>query len=237
MCGPAAAQVSPQAANLFWATPSSGTGYLGLRAIATSDLPTFATNSFALSILAQIPAKAVLGNATASTGNVTSPWTVPNITDTVIPLVHGALVTGDSVCLNDTAGTLADCGTVGANVTPIQGSASAVSMTTATSKTITSVSLTVGTWACNGSMRFIGGTGAVQTNEAGGISATTNVLPSSPYYFQSQETTSAATAFAAAVPQQIITVASTTTYYLVGNVAFSGGTATADGAMSCVLNH
>ena len=35
--GIAAAQVTPQSPNLFLATPSSGTGYLGLRAIAPQD--------------------------------------------------------------------------------------------------------------------------------------------------------------------------------------------------------
>jgi hypothetical protein len=35
--GVAAAQVAPQNPNLFWATPSTGTGYLELRAIAPQD--------------------------------------------------------------------------------------------------------------------------------------------------------------------------------------------------------
>lgn len=35
--GVAAAQVAPQNPNLFWATPGTGTGYLGLRAIAPQD--------------------------------------------------------------------------------------------------------------------------------------------------------------------------------------------------------
>ena len=35
---------------------------------------------------------------------------VPNTTDTIIPLDHGAFTANDMICANDTAGALADCG-------------------------------------------------------------------------------------------------------------------------------
>ena len=67
-------------------------------------------NTIPLSILAQVATKAVLGNGTSGTANVTAAWTVANTTDTVIPLYHGSATSGDIVCNNDTAGTLKDCG-------------------------------------------------------------------------------------------------------------------------------
>lgn len=67
-------------------------------------------NSVTLPLFAQIPSKAVLGNSGAATGNVATPWTVSNTTDTTIPLVHGVISLNHLACFNDTVGTVIDCG-------------------------------------------------------------------------------------------------------------------------------
>jgi hypothetical protein len=68
-------------------------------------------NTLPLAMIVQIASKGVLGNSGASTGNVAAAWSVANTTDSIIPLLHGSLTSGDLACWNDTAGTLKDCGT------------------------------------------------------------------------------------------------------------------------------
>jgi hypothetical protein len=93
--------------------------------LGTPDIPCFlvgascvgvgqlngSTWTLPLAELPQVSPLTVLGNALSTTGNVTTPWTVPNATDTIIPLMHGLLTSGHLACLNDALGTLKDCGT------------------------------------------------------------------------------------------------------------------------------
>lgn len=82
-CGNALAQAVAKPPNLFWATPSSGTGFLSLRAIAPSDLSGVGLNFSIIGgtlLCSQMPA---LTGAITTTGgtcatNITTPITVPN---------------------------------------------------------------------------------------------------------------------------------------------------------------
>ena len=181
-------------------------------------------NSFTLSQLPQIGAKAVLGNATSGTANVTSPWTVSNVTDTTIPLVHGTPAAGDTACYSDTAGTLVDC-----TVAPITGSASGVALVNSTSKTVASIVLTTaGNWFCFGSAN-VTATSLVAGNV--GLSTTTNAFGT--YY-----SFAAASAGALSLPAASANIISSgsTTVYLVVNMAFSSG-GTAAGQVTCNFIH
>src|SRR5262249_45143937 len=70
-------------------------------------------NGTPLDFLPQIASGAVLGNDTGSTGDVTSPWMVSNLSDTTIPLFRGTTDTNETACFNDSVGTIIDCATGG----------------------------------------------------------------------------------------------------------------------------
>ncbi len=72
--------------------------------------PAPGTNTVPLTALSQIAARSVLGNKTAGLANVTAAWTVPNSTDSTIPLVNGTPTATHATCFNDTVGQLVDCG-------------------------------------------------------------------------------------------------------------------------------
>lgn len=137
------------------------------------------SNTIPLSILTTIASKGVLGNATGSTGNVTVAWSVPNTTDLIIPLVHGAIATiGDLTCFNDTAGTLKDCGTT--LPTAVQSNITQLGTITAGVWHGTVVGATYGgTGIDNGSSTITLGASLVTT----GGGAATLAFPNSPATF------------------------------------------------------
>jgi hypothetical protein len=121
----------------------------------------------------------------------------------------------------------APAGYVGEFVTSTLASGSAVTLTTATSANITSISLTAGDWDVFGSTAFIL-TAATSTfgnlGYIGGISTTSNTLGTQDTYFNYPvDLTTKTGSFNFSNPQVRISIASTTTVYLVGQATFSTG--------------
>lgn len=102
--------------------------------------------------------------------------------------------------------------------------ASAVSLTTATTKNVTSISLTAGDWEVSGNVSVLASI-AVQA-VAVGISTTSATLPDFSVY--SSIGTTVTSAGLTIVPQRI-SLSATTTVYLVALVSFASGTVTACG--------
>lgn len=71
---------------------------------------TFPANSLTLSELPQGGAKAILGNATAGTANITSTGYTASSLDGTLAAVHGAITSGNLQKSFDAAGTIADAG-------------------------------------------------------------------------------------------------------------------------------
>jgi hypothetical protein len=102
--------------------------------------------------------------------------------------------------------------------------ASATSLTTATAKNVTSISLTAGDWDVSGQVSVIA---SVATQAVScGISTTSATLGDFSVYSNIGATT---TSFSAIMPTQRISISSTTTVYLVALASFVSGTCTACG--------
>ena len=135
----------------------------------------------------------------------------------------------DGTATNDDA----PAGYVGEVISSGVATGSAVSLTTATYATVTTISLTAGDWDVQGQVAFSGtATGVTQflggiNTAAGGVPNVENVgggrfgLDCASYSFSTVQV------FAVAPAR--ISVSSTTTVYLLGRVSFSGGTAAACG--------
>lgn len=147
----------------------------------------------------------------------------------------GVVVFGTSPTITtpNTVGTTAvgnaAAGSVGEFLSANVQSGSAVSLTTGTAKTVTSISLTAGdwdVWALAGFHPNVGTTNA--STFLAGISATTNTLPSEPWLggyaglgIVNQLTSGD---YNLSVPPTRINISSTTTYYLVAQSTFSTST-------------
>ncbi len=127
----------------------------------------------------------------------------------------------------------ATTGNVGQYVFSQVLSGAAVSLTTATSKTITSISLTGGDWNIWGNVGFVANAATTATIFEGGINSVDNTLPTPPGnggYAQF------AFAVGAGVTEPVFSVGmvrvplnSTTTYYLVAQSTFAVNTMSAFG--------
>lgn len=119
---------------------------------------------------------------------------------------------------------------------------SAVALTTATSKTVTSISLTAGDWDVEAQLSVTGGATTAITQMTGGISLTDNTLPTIPATDGSVSkvlTTSGTSWIIATVGTPIlpvsrcrINITSTTTVYLIANVSFTVDTCSAYGKIN-----
>ncbi len=134
-----------------------------------------------------------------------------------LPLAQGA-----GVPVNDGSGNLSFV-PIGSTVTSTVG---AVALTATVSKTITSVSLSAGTWLLSGGFTFFGSsTNAILD---GGINTTPNSLVGTTsglnlFFFPALFLTSAAFG-SVTIPGFVVSPGSTTTYYLVGNSTQNGST-------------
>lgn len=142
-----------------------------------------------------------------------------------------ALDTGCQIRGNNT-NTAPPAGYIGEQIRSFLPLASAVSLSTDTDKTITSISLTAGIWDidCIGNLR---GT-LTGTAWTVGISTTNNTLASN-YGDDTVSTPAISTAgsdSSLSIPAFRATLASTTTYYLIGRASFTVGTASAYGRIS-----
>lgn len=133
-------------------------------------------------------------------------------------------------------GSVAAAGYVGEVVT---ASTSSVSLTTATAKTIGSITLTPGNWTLKALYNLTGASSAILTRVRVGFSLTTDVLPTMPAGgFQEENYTSAANTIRAGFCEQLdpISITSTTTFYLVAAANFAAGTITANSKVKAERN-
>ena len=135
--------------------------------------------------------------------------------------------------VGDTSGTAACPGCVGEVISSDIPVGSAVSMVTATPKTITSVSLTPGDWDCRGSISLAPAGSTTTSIISAAINTTTNVLPATEFRFGIPLAISAGLGFQSSVPTIVENVASTTPVYLVGQVSFAVSTMGMYGQISC----
>ncbi|MES3041811.1 MAG: hypothetical protein V4730_11770 [Pseudomonadota bacterium] len=133
----------------------------------------------------------------------------------------------------------AAAGNIGEFITSTVAAASAVALTTATGRDVTSISLTAGDWDVSGQVDFVLA-GVTATLFQSGISLATNTLPSQaggsglgtdaltgvPLL-----TTILSATYAQGIAPVRISLAATTTVYLVAQAAFSVGTTTAYGTI------
>ena len=128
----------------------------------------------------------------------------------------------------------AAAGYIGEVVSSTIAIGSATSLTTATGKTITSLTLSAGDWMVSGNIGFIAAAGTLPTVLTASISATNNTQATSP---NSGAFAQIATAFTAASTNVLtlapirINISTSTTYYLVGTATFTVSTLTGYGAL------
>lgn len=192
-------------------------------AYSTSTYP--ATNA-ANTLLYASSANTMAALATANSGVLTTSSSgVPSIDTTNFAV----LSTGVQMKGNNT-NTVPPAGFIGQQIT---ANASAVATTSATSKTITSISLTAGIWDVTGSSMSSATGGTV--NMIGiqlGISATDNTLSGTGGidYFQTNIATS--NVMGAVTPVTRVTISSTTTYYLVATTFYTSTTCPTNGRIT-----
>jgi hypothetical protein len=92
------------------AAPAWETAGGDIATVSAAGVFTIAANAVTVGKMAQVGAKALLGNATGSTANVTATGYTASSTDGTIAAVHGTITSGDIAKFNDTVGTLADAG-------------------------------------------------------------------------------------------------------------------------------
>jgi hypothetical protein len=139
--------------------------------------------------------------------------------------------TGGVALEGTTAGDNAIAGYVGEFISSVIAAASATSLTTATAKNITSISLTAGDWDVEGNVDFPGITVGA-TNLSGWISLASATLPDSSLYASLNTGTpifGSPSGFC--VPKIRVSITSTTTVFLSARATFASGAATACGGI------
>ena len=126
----------------------------------------------------------------------------------------------------------ANAGRVGETISNAIASGSAVSLTTATTANVTSVSLTAGDWDVAGNVNF-SASGATVTGAKAGLSSTSATVPSdgTECYSAAQLTTATATD-TISVPRKRFSLSGTTTIYLPAQATFSAGSVGAFGSIT-----
>lgn len=126
----------------------------------------------------------------------------------------------------------AAAGNVGEYVSASVASASAVTLTTSTPLTVTSISLTAGDWDVSGAVYFTPGATTSFTQFLASISATNNTLDLTAgnyNIFGFTATVNGGQDFSQVTPPVRVSLAGTTTYYIVAQSAFSASTMKAFG--------
>lgn len=108
--------------------------------------------------------------------------------------------------------------------------ASATALVTATPKTITSVSLTPGTWIVTGTVSLTGST-PVGTTFIGGITTSTNAYPLESSRFWEGSVNLSVDDMQITPPVSLFTVSVTTSVFLTAGVTFASGAANAYGSL------
>ena len=235
---------------------ASGANYISLRNSAAGSpliIPIGASADINLALYAKgagIPSTLTTGNIAFSmiSGTGYQHQTLFSMANTAVtrtvtwPDADGtALMTGQaistvpSIAFSSTSGVIgtttnnnAAAGSVGEFVSSVVLVGSAVAMTTAISKTITSISLTAGDWDIWGSIWTTTGAGTLTGYVSGAISLTTDTTPTTPAIGESGildfTTVGAGYVFKKPITPTRASLSGTTTYYLVGESSFSAST-------------
>lgn len=220
--------------------PAGSTAGQAIVSTGASSAPAWAT--VPLSGLSSIAANTVLANATGSSAAVTA-FAMPSCSGASNALtwtsgsgfvcnsaVNAAQLAGQTFAsptittpnvVGTTAAGNAAVGSVGENRS---ATSTAISLTTGTATTITSISLPAGDWYVFGSVAFTATGGTVPSVWTAGISTTAATLPASPLYAQIGATMSANAIGTLAVPMQRVNVSTTTTVYMIAQANYSSGT-------------
>jgi len=146
---------------------------------------------------------------------------------------------GLSTSTGTTTNDNAAAGNIGQFITSTVAAGSAVALTTATGKDVTTISLTAGDWDVSGQVDFVLA-GVTATLFQSGISLSTNTLPSQAggsgmgtdaLVGVPLLTTILSATYCQGIAPVRISLAATTTVYLVAQAAFSAGTNTAYGTL------
>lgn len=196
---------------------SAGNTVTGL---ATANNGVLITSSGGVPSVGNTLPTAVQGNIT-STGTITSgTWNASFSSGLTIPTPN---ITGVTNASNATAGSLQES----TSSTVLSGSA--VSLTTATPKDVTSISLTAGDWDVEGNVSFNCSVGASALLTW--ISTTSATVPDTALYNSITDTSAINTLTGINTPYKRINVNTTTTVYLSCQATFASGTATACGGI------
>jgi len=191
---------------------------------------------------------AVTGNETVGgTLGVTGASTLASLAVTGNETVGGTLgVTGNSTftgtitpsqtngIVGTTTNNAANAGSVGELITSSVAKASPVALTTATTKNITSISLTAGDWDVFGQV-MVTGTSTTNFNTLQGSSSLISATPDTTREFShvaAPFVPGAAFDIGFAIPVTPLSLAATTTVYLIANASFSASTLSAWGTIS-----
>lgn len=194
--------------------------------------------------LTQTQLTALINAATASLSGALPAW--PNNTTTYFRgdgtyVTHNcAALTDSSVGCSAARGQLpgetttgsASAGNVGEYIESVIPSGSAVAITSATSKTITSIPLTAGDWDVAANVTVLPAATTSTTTAFGGVSTTTNTLDSSngrEVSWLGPATVAAGNFWALAIQPVRFSVSGPTTIFLVANSTFTVSTSAAFG--------
>lgn len=128
-------------------------------------------------------------------------------------------------------------GNIGEYMESVVLSGAAVALVTATSKTITSITLTPGDWDIDGTVVILPANTTNVTQMAGSISATNNALDTTPGRYAEPPFPSAGFVYNGAkaphipTPTQRVSITANTTYYLVALASFTVSTCSAFGSI------
>lgn len=131
-----------------------------------------------------------------------------------------------------TTNSSAAAGKVGEYVSSLIAVGSATSLTTATAKNVTSISLTAGDWVVSGNVTFTESSATV-TSRTAGISSTSATLPTDGSEIENGSlTTLISEKITLTIPPKSIKLSGTTTIYLIGSETFSAGTSSGYGSIN-----
>ncbi|MBU9563772.1 hypothetical protein KTE54_24135 [Burkholderia multivorans] len=125
-----------------------------------------------------------------------------------------------------TNGSSAPAGMVGEDGT---ASGSGVTLTSGAGVNVASRTLAAGQWLITGNIQVSPAAGTTVTFFAGGVSASSGNVGTFPNSIAIYTSAPAGYTQSFPIPVQLVKLAASTTYYLVANITFSGGTATASG--------
>lgn len=181
-------------------------------------------------------------------GNVSSPVNylsiIPSATTNPVTIAAGGSDTNINLLLEGrgtsgvlikgaTNGSSISSGYVGNIVTSNVPFASAVSLTTATAKDVTTISLSAGNWYIFGNifMNFPSNTGSAP---AGWISTTSATTPDFSTIYELNLVSSLISSLGFTVPSTMLNLSTTTSVYLSGSATFASGTGTACGTITAI---